>query len=215
MQHAIPIDFAHVAPGLHSRSASVSSSSSHSHSRPQSSHGGPLRPAVGPSPDDLFRATLQLNAEHVRASSGQSMSSAYSDLNTPGESPPNHGLGNPALKPVMRQSHIRARQAASPYHRALDDGLYSSSSETEDAGMYLHNPHDPYPMYGTPGLAHAEISEATAAAGAFGRMNLGPDQNLEKLAANVRAATTTSAADRAKQIFVQAWSVRSAPCVSC
>jgi regulatory factor X, other len=61
-------------------------------------------------------------------------------------------------------------------------------------------------MYGTPGLAPAEIPETTAAAGAFGRMNLGPDQNLEKLAANVRAATTTSAADRAKQIFVQAWS---------
>ena len=31
------------------------------------------------------------------------------------------------------------------------------------------------------------------------------DHTLEKLAANVRAATTTSASDRAKQIFVQAW----------
>mgnify|MGYP002402824369 CR=1 FL=1 len=46
------------------------------------------------------------------------------------------------------------------------------------------------------------------AAGAFGRMNINnSDHNLEKLAANVRAATTTSASDRAKQIFVQAWSV--------
>ncbi|KAJ8456330.1 hypothetical protein ONZ45_g18764 [Pleurotus djamor] len=44
-----------------------------------------------------------------------------------------------------------------------------------------------------------------SAAGAFGRMSLGPDAALEKLAANVRAATTTSASDRAKQIFVQAW----------
>jgi regulatory factor X len=42
-------------------------------------------------------------------------------------------------------------------------------------------------------------------AGAFGRMSLSPDHALEKLAANVRAATTTSASDRAKQIFVQAW----------
>ncbi|KAF8306471.1 hypothetical protein DL93DRAFT_215361 [Clavulina sp. PMI_390] len=32
-----------------------------------------------------------------------------------------------------------------------------------------------------------------------------PDQGLEQLAANVRAATTTSASDRAKHIFVQAW----------
>lgn len=43
--------------------------------------------------------------------------------------------------------------------------------------------------------------------GAFGRMTLSPDHALEKLAANVRAATTTSASDRAKQIFVQAWCV--------
>jgi regulatory factor X len=44
------------------------------------------------------------------------------------------------------------------------------------------------------------------AAGAFGRMTINPDHHaLEKLAANVRAATTTSASDRAKQIFVQAW----------
>jgi regulatory factor X, other len=47
--------------------------------------------------------------------------------------------------------------------------------------------------------------ETMHAAGAFGRMSLGQDNQLEKLAANVRAATTTSASDRAKQIFVQAW----------
>jgi len=46
-------------------------------------------------------------------------------------------------------------------------------------------------------------------AGGHGRMGMGPttDHTLEKLAANVRAATTTSASDRAKQIFVQAWCV--------
>lgn len=53
------------------------------------------------------------------------------------------------------------------------------------------------------------------AAGAFGRMNLASDHGLDKLAANVRAATTTSASDRAKQIFVQAWSVFSAFCFLC
>ncbi|KAJ3539777.1 hypothetical protein NMY22_g4582 [Coprinellus aureogranulatus] len=43
--------------------------------------------------------------------------------------------------------------------------------------------------------------------GAFGRMNINNSDphGLEKLAAAVRAATTTSASDRAKQIFVQAW----------
>ena len=38
-------------------------------------------------------------------------------------------------------------------------------------------------------------------------MGAATDHTLEKLAANVRAATTTSASDRAKQIFVQAWCV--------
>jgi regulatory factor X len=36
-------------------------------------------------------------------------------------------------------------------------------------------------------------------------MSINPDHALQKLAANVRVATTTSASDRAKQIFVQAW----------
>ncbi|KAG5221088.1 DNA-binding protein [Salix suchowensis] len=51
----------------------------------------------------------------------------------------------------------------------------------------------------------APSQEAMNAAGAFGRMSINSDAALEKLAANVRAATTTSASDRAKQIFVQAW----------
>lgn len=51
----------------------------------------------------------------------------------------------------------------------------------------------------------APNQETMHTAGAFGRMTLSPDHALEKLAANVRAATTTSASDRAKQIFVQAW----------
>lgn len=64
-------------------------------------------------------------------------------------------------------------------------------------------------MYGgAPPQTMAPSPEANHAAGAFGRMTLSNDQTLEKLAANVRAATTTSASDRAKQIFVQAWCVR-------
>jgi regulatory factor X len=49
--------------------------------------------------------------------------------------------------------------------------------------------------------------DPAAAAASFGRMTLGADMTLEHLAANVLAATTTSASDRAKQIFVQAWLV--------
>lgn len=49
------------------------------------------------------------------------------------------------------------------------------------------------------------MPQAMNTAGPFGRMNHGANDALEKMAANVRAATTTSASDRAKQIFVQAW----------
>jgi regulatory factor X len=59
-------------------------------------------------------------------------------------------------------------------------------------------------MYGH-GSTLPSNQETIHTAGAFGRMSLGPDHQLEKLAANVRVATTTSASDRAKQIFVQAW----------
>jgi regulatory factor X, other len=204
----IPVDYM----AVHSRSTSVSSSSSHSGSRPQSSHGA-LR-SMAPTSEDLFRASLQLGQhslnDHTRHLSNQSHSSAYSlpstDLGTPADSPPNHNIMNPALKGHLRPSHIRARAAASPYHR--DGDIYSSSSETEDVGMFLANPatdfHHPHSMY--PGVQHMQHApEAMHPAGAFGRMSISPDQALEKLAANVRAATTTSAADRAKQIFVQAW----------
>jgi regulatory factor X len=75
--------------------------------------------------------------------------------------------------------------------------------------LYLSSHSADYPaqIYGAgPGLGpHSQ--EAMHATGALGRMSIGQDQGLEKLAANVRAATTTSASDRAKQIFVQAWSV--------
>jgi hypothetical protein len=120
------------------------------------------------------------------------------------QSPPNHNLNNPALKGHLRPSHIRARVAASPYPRDTDS-VHSSSSETEDISMYLSNPGPEYHAMFGPGPSMAPTQEAMHATGAFGRMTLSSDHALEKLAANVRAATTTSASDRAKQIFVQAW----------
>jgi regulatory factor X len=49
---------------------------------------------------------------------------------------------------------------------------------------------------------HSQASNAPPAA--YGRA-MSADHNLEQLASNVRSATTTSASDRAKQIFVHAW----------
>jgi hypothetical protein len=73
--------------------------------------------------------------------------------------------------------------------------------------MFLGHAAPDYAMFGQPQTMAPTQQEAMHAAGAFGRMTLSPDHALEKLAANVRAATTTSASDRAKQIFVQAWCV--------
>ncbi|KAI0796640.1 hypothetical protein C8Q75DRAFT_741826 [Abortiporus biennis] len=200
----------------HSRSNSVSSSSSHSpHSRPQSSQGAILRNPIGlqPSAEDLYRASFHtVNSgftDHARHPSDTSHSSAYSlastDIITPADSPPNHNISNPALKNHLRHSHIRARVAASPYPRDTES-VHSSSSETEDLAMYLGPTAQDYnTMFVSGAQVMGHVPETMAAAGAFNRMTLSPDHALEKLAANVRAATTTSASDRAKQIFVQAW----------
>ncbi|KAJ7368311.1 hypothetical protein DFH08DRAFT_1071042 [Mycena albidolilacea] len=190
MSNNMPLDF---LPNSHSRSNSVSSSSTHSNSsRPQSSSGLRMQPGLGPSQDDLYRVSYQLGH--------------HSD-----HSPPNHNLANPALKNHLAQrptsSHIRAaRTQASPYPGGSDrDSVHSSSSETDDISMFLGHAAPDYAMYGQPQTMAPTQQEAMHAAGAFGRMTLSPDHALEKLAANVRAATTTSASDRAKQIFVQAW----------
>ena len=200
----------------HSRSNSISSSSHSACSRPQSSQGLPFmrNPVVmPPTAEDLYRASLPpyasaaAHGNHARHLSDASHSSGWStDLLTPGDSPPNHNLANPALKSHFRQTHIRARVAASPYPRDTES-VHSSSSETEDIAMYLGPTATDYnTMYASPQMLGGSPDMNTA--GAFGRMHLGPDHALEKLAANVRAATTTSASDRAKQIFVQAWYAR-------
>ena len=54
-----------------------------------------------------------------------------------------------------------------------------------------------------PPMLHHQQQQQYARMGQM--QHVGSDHTLEKLAANVRAATTTSASDRAKQIFVQAW----------
>lgn len=152
-----------------------------------------MQSGMGPTADDLYRVNYQLGPTNNVLGNDHYLT----------QSPPNHNLANPALK-NLRPNHLRAaRVAASPYPRDTDS-VHSSSSETEDIAMYMTNgAGDYHPMYG--GHTMAPSQDALHAAGAFGRMTLNNDQALEKLAANVRAATTTSASDRAKQIFVQAW----------
>ncbi|KZT24495.1 hypothetical protein NEOLEDRAFT_1116112, partial [Neolentinus lepideus HHB14362 ss-1] len=213
----MPIDFMPAHP-VHSRSNSFSSSSSHNPgSRPQSSQGGVLRTSgiIPPTAEDLYRASYHplarpnsLPTDHARHSSGASFSSAYSlsstDLASPGDSPPNHNISNPALKGPLRPAHIRGLVRPSPYPRDTES-VHSSSSETDDISMFLSPQAPDYnSIYGGAPMTHAS-PEAMSTAGALGRMTISPDHALEKLAANVRAATTTSASDRAKQIFVQAW----------
>ncbi|THG95807.1 hypothetical protein EW026_g5911 [Hermanssonia centrifuga] len=137
-----------------------------------------------PSAEDLYRASF------------------HPPTSFQGDSPPNHNLSNPALKSHYRPTHIRARVAASPYPRDTES-VHSSSSDTEDIAMYLGPSANDY-MFASPQMLGGS-PESMNTAGAFGRLSLSPDHALEKLAANVRAATTTSASDRAKQIFVQAW----------
>ncbi|GAW05351.1 dna-binding protein rfx2 isoform 4 [Lentinula edodes] len=191
MQANMPLDF--LPLHSHTRSDSVSSSSTHSSSsRPQSAH-GVNRMGMGLSPEEIYRASYHL---------GQ-----HNNLLHAEPSPPNHNITNPALKNTLRPSHLRARVQASPYPRDTDS-VHSSSSETEDMAMFLGSAPEYHNMNmygGAPPQTMAPSPEANHAAGAFGRMTLSNDQTLEKLAANVRAATTTSASDRAKQIFVQAW----------
>ena len=200
----------------HSRSSSVSSSTSaHSSlSRPQSSQGILLTASTVvptmPSSDDLFRSAYPLTRtsaipSHTRHSSNTSQSTTYStDITSPADSPPNLNHANSSMKPHLRPTHIRARNATSPYPRDAES-VYSSSSEAEDMSLYFnHSPPDYHSMF-VSNVAATHGQEALRTAGQFGRMSLGPDHALEQLANNVRSATTTSASDRAKQIFVQAW----------
>ncbi|KAJ7283643.1 hypothetical protein C8J57DRAFT_1498673 [Mycena rebaudengoi] len=206
MSNNLPLDF---LPS-HSRSNSVSSSSTHSsNSRPQSSSGLRMQNAMGPTAEDLYRVSYQLG--HHNGSLSDHVRDPYThypqvatDSRSESQSPPNHNVTNPALK-----NHLRIRQArtnASPYPRDTDS-VHSSSSEADDM-MFLGGNHpapDYHSMFGSPQAMAPNQQETVHAAGAFGRMTISPDHALEKLAANVRAATTTSASDRAKQIFVQAW----------
>lgn len=198
---SIPFDY---LPLNHPPSRSSSFSSSAPSSRPHSSQGlGPRLPSGMSTPaEDPYRLAY-LPADPVRHSSA-AYTLSHTDL-VSGQSSPNSHPANPTLKAHIRQSHLRARAAASPYPRDTES-VHSSSSETDDISMFLGGSSDyQTAMYGHAQPMSTNHQDAIHATGAFGRMSISPDHSLEKLAANVRVATTTSASDRAKQIFVQAW----------
>lgn len=198
---SVPFDY---LPLNHSLSRSNSFSSSSPSSRPHSSQGlGPRLPSGMSTPaEDPYRLSY-LPADPVRHSSA-AYSISHTDLVTIQASPSTHPA-NTSLKGHIRQTHLRARAAASPYPRDTES-VHSSSSETDDISMYLGSSSDyPTAIYGHGQPMSTNHQDAIHTTGAFGRMSISPDHGLEKLAANVRVATTTSASDRAKQIFVQAW----------
>lgn len=195
----VPLDY---LPPNHPPSRANSFTSHSPSSRPHSSHGFVSRVPSGMSTpaEDPYRLSY-IGTEHIRHTPAYSLS--HTDL-SPGQSPPNSNLANPALKGHIRQTHLRARAATSPYPRDTES-VHSSSSEADDISMYLGSSSDYPPIYGHGQPMPTNHQDTVHAAGAFGRMSISPDHTLEKLAANVRVATTTSASDRAKQIFVQAW----------
>lgn len=154
---------------------------------------------------------------HSRQSSNASATSYHSlastQITSPEDSPPSATLKQQQPQSLVARSHSlrRTRTGASPYPRdslGIHSDVYSSSSETEDF-MYQNHPQNyQNTMYIHPSVAHMD----THAMGHqppqsyHPRPHINQDtSNLEQLATNVKIATTTSASDRAKQIFVHAW----------
>lgn len=157
------------------------------------------------------------------SSSASSLPSASTSISSPADSPPSAtSTTKNTIASIPRTTIRRARTGTSPYpreaHIHTGSDVYSSSSETEDFQMFhhptlnsahhLHPASDGYQnMYMHPSVAHIDPMQSVQQHQAYGRIAMSQDHNLEQLASNVRSATTTSASDRAKQIFVHAWSV--------
>jgi regulatory factor X len=202
----------------HSRSSSTSSTHS-AGGHHLSSQSANLNHLNFPTDDHVYRAPFNyahdgqtvppsLTRHSSTASTrSNSHSLASTGITSPENSPPTDNNPNPGVK--MQPTSIRNARTLSntPYAREYhyhsgSESVRSSSSEADDIAVFLAQSPGDYPTYVEPSMYN---QEAANAAGAFGRMTLDPKQTLLQLAANVQAATTTSASDRAKQIFVQAW----------
>ena len=148
----------------------------------------------------------------------------------------NPALGKTLLRPTHIRARVAAspypRDAESVHSSSSETEdismflSHSTQDQYHSAQGFVNSHPQPQPPHGSHHLPHhppqhQHIPQQTMhvpgafgslpgpGAGGHGRMGVGAatDHTLEKLAANVRAATTTSASDRAKQIFVQAWCV--------
>ena len=149
----------------------------------------------------------------------------------------NPALGKTLLRPTHIRARVAASpyprdtesvHSSSSETEDISMFLSHSAQDQYHSAQAFVNPHHPHPQppHGSHHLSHhphphQHLAQQTMhvpgafgslpgpGSGGHGRMGMGAatDHTLEKLAANVRAATTTSASDRAKQIFVQAWCV--------
>ncbi|KIO29528.1 hypothetical protein M407DRAFT_70388 [Tulasnella calospora MUT 4182] len=113
----------------------------------------------------------------------------------------------PALKISPKPSPVAAPAPESPVPAHADG--YSSAGSAAGVPVLRGLPHhQQHPQHGGPfsagGLTAGGPLDPAAAFGGMGQ-GLSAEAHLEQLAANVRSSTTTTASDRAKQVFVQAW----------
>lgn len=180
-----------------------------------------------PQPNNFLQRPTVFPPHSRQSSSATSYSLPSTGLISPADSPPSATSLKPNAIHGLNRTIRRARTNTSPYPR--DPHIHSgsesvngngSSSDAEDMNMYLQPTHDSIqpaaaypPIYVHPSVAHIDPMQSVA----MHQLQLPrqvpqtqqhqSDNALEQLASNVRSATTTSASDRAKQIFVHAWSV--------
>lgn len=177
-----------------------------------------------PQPNNFLQRPTVFLPHSRQSSSATSYSLPSTGLISPADSPPSATSLKPNAIHGLNRTIRRARTNTSPYPRdphihSGSESVNGSSSDAEDMNMYLQPTHDPVqstaypPIYVHPSVAHIDPMQSVA----MHQLQVPrqvpqtqqhqSDNALEQLASNVRSATTTSASDRAKQIFVHAWSV--------
>jgi hypothetical protein len=112
MSTNMPLDF--LPLHAHSRSNSVSSSSTHSsNSRPHSAHGSRLPPGMGPSAEDLYRASYHLGHQTNQLANDHHVRFSIHPSN------PRFALITFTINPVSIHSHLPITTSLIPRSRAI------------------------------------------------------------------------------------------------
>ena len=179
------------------------------------------QPQNQPQPNNFLQRPTVFPPHSRQSSSATSYSLPSTGLISPADSPPSATSLKPNAIHGLNRTIRRARTNTSPYPRdphihSGSESVNGSSSEAEDMNMYLQPTHDSVqpasyqPIYVHPSVAHIDpmqMHPLQVPRQLPQTQQHQSDNALEQLASNVRSATTTSASDRAKQIFVHAWSV--------